>query len=87
MIADVEVNLIILFIFCLISGFYLLGCNLDFLKVLGIYYVEFQISLIDNLNVTDWPLNDTKFPFSFFNFKHMLEITSLLSIIYHCTPP
>ena len=46
-----------------------------------------QISLIDNLKDSDWPLNDAKSPSSFFNLKQILEITSFDSIIYHCIPP
>ena len=50
---------LVLFVSYLVLGLCLLECNLDFINALGIYYVEIQISLIDNLNVTDWPLNDT----------------------------
>ena len=44
---------LVLFTSCLILGLYLFECNLDFISVLGIYYVINQISLIDNRKVTD----------------------------------
>ena len=37
--------------------------------------------------MSDWPINDTKFLFSFFILKLSFEITSLLSITYHWMPP
>ena len=45
------------------------------------------MSLIDNLNDIDCPLKDTKFLFSFFNLKLILDITSLLSMICQVIPP
>ena len=41
---------LVLFISCSILGLCLLECNLDFFRVLGIYYVKNQISLIDKRN-------------------------------------
>ena len=51
-------DLVIIFS-CLILGLCLLECNLDFINVLGIYYVKNQISLIDKRKVILCPLNDT----------------------------
>ena len=59
---------LVLFISCLFLGLCLLDCNLDFINVLGIYYVKNYISLIDNLNDIDCPLNDALFSF-FFTFE------------------
>ena len=43
--------------------------------------------MIDNLNDSDCPLNNTNSIFSIFNFKEILEITSFDSIIQLCMHP
>ena len=62
-----------------------LGLYLGFIKVFGIYMNQF--SVIVNLKVIDWPLNDTDSLFSFFSLTLILDIKSSVFIIYHCTPP
>ena len=60
---------LVLFTSCLILGLFLSERNLDFINILGFYYVKNRISLIDKRKVILCPLNDIYLIIFNFQFK------------------